>query len=339
MKRYLVPLLKLLISVGILSWLFSKAWRENQLQAFFEADKNWLGIACAFAACLAAHLISFFRWQLFVRAINLPFTFADALRIGFIGLFFNLFAFGVIGGDALRAFYVTRQIRHRVAEAIASVILDRFIGVLTMFSIAAIAFLCWDPRESQLDSESFGVIRFIGLTATTGAGVGLLFMLSMIFTPWIAKTQLFTRLVGLPVIGKTLEQVAHVVLAYRSKPPLIAIGFLLSLAVNGCFLIAIYLVADSITDSHPSLAAHFLIEPISMVANAVPLPGGIGGMELVLGFLYEAFSADQQVADFGIVVALGFRFMLLLVSALGAVIWFFNRKTLKTELKQSAPAA
>ncbi len=57
-----------------------------------------------------------------------------------------------------------------------------------------------------------------------------------------------------------------------------------------------------------------------MVANAVPLPGGVGGMETAMTVLYEAFSCQT-----GLVVAFGFRFSLLAVSAIGAVFWFMNR--------------
>jgi hypothetical protein len=94
----------------------------------------------------------------------------------------------------------------------------------------------------------------------------------------------------------------------------------MSIGVNVCFVISIYSIARGLTQSYPSLSAHFLIEPISMVANAAPLPGGLGGMELALSFLYETFSCKT-----GVIVAFAFRFALLCISALGAVFWFMNR--------------
>ena len=68
----------------------------------------------------------------------------DAIRIGFIGSFFGLFAFGIIGSDTLRAFYVTRQAKDRMPEAICSVVADRIVGLITMFSFASVAFLLLD---------------------------------------------------------------------------------------------------------------------------------------------------------------------------------------------------
>ena len=79
-----------------------------------------------------------------VRALGLPFTCFDAIRIGFIGSFFGLFAFGIIGSDTLRAFYVTRQVKNRMPEAICSVVADRIVGLITMFSFASVAFMMLD---------------------------------------------------------------------------------------------------------------------------------------------------------------------------------------------------
>ena len=73
-----------------------------------------------------------------------------------------------------------------------------------------------------------------------------------------------------------------------------------------------------------------------MTANAVPLPGGLGGMEVVLSYLYEAMSDSNQEGQFGVSVAFSFRIMLLSLAALGAIAWFMSRKQIKT-LVDEAP--
>ena len=64
-----------------------------------------------------------------------------------------------------------------------------------------------------------------------------------------------------------------------------------------------------------------------MVANAAPLPGGLGGMELAMDFLYDAFSYQT-----GVIVAFALRFSLLCVSAIGAAFWFMNRSQIADAL-------
>ena len=135
---------KCAVSLAILGYLFYGASQNGQWQELRETPKQWGWVAIGFFGCLAAMLVSFYRWQLLVRALNLPFRLIDSIRIGFIGLFFGLFAFGVVGNDSLRAFYAARQAKDRVSAAITSVLADRVIGLITMFTIATIAFCSVD---------------------------------------------------------------------------------------------------------------------------------------------------------------------------------------------------
>ncbi|MFK7767152.1 MAG: lysylphosphatidylglycerol synthase transmembrane domain-containing protein [Mariniblastus sp.] len=319
-KSHALTALKFGASIAILWFLFNKPEQREQFEAFFSTPKRWGWIAFAFASCVAAHLIGFFRWRLMVRALDLPFSVLDAIRIGFIGLFFNLVAFGVLGGDTLRAFYVTRQMKDRAPEAISSVIADRVIGLLTMFLVASCAYLCFDTTSLESMPDKLNMVNFVGratliVTAIGFGGVGVIF-----FTPKLASTHWYQKLLEQPKIGGIGKRLTSVVLMYRSKPRTIAMSFSMSVGVNLFFAITIFAMACGLTDSFPSFGNHFLIEPISMVSNAVPLPGGVGGMETAMTVLYEAFSCST-----GLIVAIGFRISLFAVSAIGAVFWFLNR--------------
>ena len=320
-KRNLITAIKFALSIAILAYLFNTARQDDQFDGFLTSQKHWGWIALGFLGCLGAHLISFFRWRVMVRALDLPFTMFDAVRIGFISSFFSLFAFGVLGGDTLRAFYVTRQIRDRAPEAICSVIADRVLGLLTMFSFASVAFLMLDT--ASIASEHPGklaTLNYACMIVLAFTAVGIAGVITVFLSPQIVKTNWYRRLYTLPRIGSIISRLTEVVLVYRSKPGAVMICVLMSVGVNLCFVVSIYSMAAGLTQSYPSLANHFLIEPISMVANAAPLPGGLGGMELAVKFLYEAFSYNT-----GVIVAFSFRFALLCISALGAVFWFMNR--------------
>lgn len=271
--------------------------------------------------CLGAHLISFFRWRVMVRALDLPFTKFDAIRIGFISSFFSLFAFGVIGGDTLRAFYVTRQMRDRAPEAVCSVIADRVVGLLTMFTFASAAFLLLDTASiASAHPGKMATLNYACLIVLACTSLGVAGVITVVLAPQILKTNWNLKLYALPRFGPIILRLTEVVLVYRSKPGAVLSCVLMSVGVNLCFVVSIYSMAAGLTQSYPSIASHFLIEPISMVANAAPLPGGLGGMELALNFLYEAFSCET-----GVIVAFSFRFALLCISALGAAFWFLNR--------------
>ena len=279
------------MSIGILAWLFNKAWQDDQFQTIAQSPKDWRWLGLAVVACFAAHLLGFWRWRVMVRALDLPFTFVDATRIGFIGCFFNLFAFGVIGGDSLRAFYVCRQIKDKTPQAIGSVIADRVIGLLTMFSVAAIAFAVFDfSTIDSLNPKKLAAVKFAARIATVVSITGFIGLFTVMFVPKITQTPLYRRLIQVPRIGTIIARLADVFHGYASRPGAILIAIVLSLGVNVFFAVTIFAIASGIAGAHPTFSEHFLIEPIAMVANAVPLPGGLGGMEFALDFLYQSFS-------------------------------------------------
>ncbi|MDA7885126.1 flippase-like domain-containing protein [Mariniblastus sp.] len=321
-KRNLITVIKFSLSISILWYLFTTAQKDDQFENFLSQPKYWGWVGLGFISCILANLISFLRWRVMVRALGIPFTYFDAIRIGFIGSFFGLFAFGIIGSDTLRAFYVTRQVKDRMPEAICSVVADRVVGLITMFSFASLAFLLLDFEDiatahpGKLQTLNYACRVVLGVTVMCLVGV-----FSVILAPHLEKTKTFQWLLQLPRIGKLFEKLSDVVLTYRSQPKAVLLAVVMSLGVNLCFVISIYSLAIGLTNSAPSFSDHLLIEPISMVANAAPLPGGLGGMELALKFLYEAFSCET-----GVIVGFAFRFSLLCVSALGAIFWFLNRK-------------
>ena len=336
-SKRLIFAAKVCISIGILAYLFSNVSSTGQWQELLDSPKRWHWVALGGLACLASNLISFYRWQLMVQALGVPFRFRDATRIGFIGLFFGLFAFGVVGGDSLRAFYATRHAKDKVSEAVTSVLADRLIGLLTMFSIAAIAFLFFDAADlAREHAKQAAALKFVGWFVIACTAAGYTGMTLLYFTPKFAKTNWFKKLTATPKIGSIIKKLAAAIGLYRDRLAVIAAAFALSVGVNLCFVASIFALANGLTTGNPSIGEHFVIEPIAMVSNAAPLPGGIGGMEFAMKYLYLAFGSEN-----GVIVGFAFRFALLLVSAIGAIVWFFNRDQvaqIESEAEQLVPA-
>ena len=323
---------KVLISISILSYLFYSAWQQGEWEQLRDSPKRWHWVGLGVLACLSANLISFYRWYLLVRALDVPFKLVDAVRIGFIGAFFGLVAFGVVAGDSLRAFYATRHVKNRTPEAITSVLVDRLIGLMTMFSIATVAFLFFNPAElGDQHSEEIRILVLIGWFVVACTACGYVGMTILFFTPQLSKTKLFHWIIGLPKVGPVIAKLTGAISLYRDRLPTIAAAFLLSVAVNLCFVTALYSLATGLTENNPSLTDHFVIEPIAMVSNAVPLPGGIGGMEFAMQYLYIAFGSSN-----GVVVGFAMRFSFLLVHAIGGIVWFQNREQVADIEKQAA---
>lgn len=325
-KKLFFATIKIGLSATILGWLYYQARQEDQFSEIAAREKNWHWLILALMACLMAHVISFYRWKVLVRALDIPFTTRDAIRIGFIGAFFGyVFLLGVVAGDSLRVFYVARDAREKIAEVICTVFADRAIGMLTMFTFASIGFLVLGMDfEGATNQEKVEVIRFLCRLVVTATAMGWLVVAAFLLSPKIESSRLVIWLQSLPKIGRIIVQLADVVRLYRRQLGTLAKCFGLSLLVNFCLVATIYLIPLGINVQHPALSKHFLMSPISMAANAVPLP--MGGMELMLSYFYDAMSIVGSESNYGIVVAFTFRFMLLMLAAIGAIAWFANRR-------------
>lgn len=289
---------------------------------------HWL--ALALLTMLLAFLASYIRWQQLSVAIGLELETSAAIQLGFIGSFFNIVTIGVVGGDSLRAFYAARHSPGRIPEAILSVFIDRVIGLIVMCGFAATAFwINGVPGEETIEKQAiaFGC-NFAGVASMCGC-VALLVML---FVPGLKYWKVMRWAVALPKIGDLLERVMDAAALYGQRKIVIVKAILLSVITNTMFSITIYLVGLSITQSPPTLNDHFVIAPISMVANSLPLPGGIGGMEAALAYLYSCFGRDG-----GLLVALGYRLCILSVSLIGWVVWLMSSNRLKSANPHAMP--
>ncbi len=335
MKNWIIPV-KIAISVLILTFLAIRAVKENQFAALVDSPRYWPWLAAGVLACLAAHVVATYRWYLLSRSLALSLTFYDAMRIGLIGVFFGIVAFGVVGTDALRAYYVARQSPGRRTDAVATVFIDRVVGLLTMF-LAAFLGLFFGALAAQQDSVTgtLAAIRYICWFAGGAFAAGLVGLVLALAAPSLKRFAWFHRMETFPLVGPLLRRLVRVMKLYRGQLGKLGIGFVLSAGVNLCYVAAIYFVARFVSIQHPTLGDHLTIAPISMVANAVPLPGGIGGMEAALDLLYQTYAKNLHQPQIGVVVAFVFRLLLLSVAALGAAAWFTLPARQREELRHA----
>ena len=156
-------------------------------------------------------------------------------------------------------------------------------------------------------------------------------MILILVFPGFLRWPLFRAITSLPKIGPTIKRLLSVILVYRRNKPQMFSAFLNSMSVNALLSISIFAIAHGISDSHPSLMQHMVISPVVMIANAAPLPGGLGGMEMGLDLMYKAFSTVDAPAEHGFIVALGYRVVLLIIASIGVVFYFVKKPVMAME--------
>src|SRR5690606_34271026 len=127
--------------------------------------------------CGVAFLLTFTRWYLLVTAQDLPFRWQDSVRLGFLGILFTYVAPGAVGGDIVKAMLIAREQPSRKATAVASVVLDRILGLIALFIVGAGASLLFLPWAEN------NWLRAILAVLWGGAGGGLVALILALHTP------------------------------------------------------------------------------------------------------------------------------------------------------------
>jgi uncharacterized protein (TIRG00374 family) len=85
--------------------------------------------------------LSFVRWHLLIRAQGIDIRLVDTLRLGALGFALIFVSPGAIGGDFFKAMFLAHGQPGRRTEAVATVVADRIIGLLTMMLLASVGIL------------------------------------------------------------------------------------------------------------------------------------------------------------------------------------------------------
>src|SRR5262249_2033032 len=129
-------LLRLVVSVSLLAWL---GWRTDWAQVGVAFRHLRLGLwLAAVGLYVVTQCVSSLRWQLLARPLGFTPSLARCTAFYFIGMYFNLFLPTSVGGDVVRAMYLSGGPGRRL-NAFLSVFLDRSTGLLVLLALACVA--------------------------------------------------------------------------------------------------------------------------------------------------------------------------------------------------------
>ena len=241
-------------------------WRNSdQIKKVLGRPLDLRLFGLAFLVYLIGMVLTFVRWFFLVRVIEPKFKLSATLVLGSIGMVFNLVIPGAVGGDLIKASYLGRM-RIKRTQAIASMVIDRILGLLALFILAAVAgAIAWPgaPRE----------VRTLAVLAWLAVIAGFL-VLTVIFA------QLLTRL--FPGVGNSQSRIGLIIAelremstTYRGRLDVVAGCLAISIFTHGLNVVAFFLVGRMLypyPEMPTTLAQHFLMVPLTLFTMAVPVP-------------------------------------------------------------------
>ena len=142
LPSYVKVFVKLAITVAALWYVFS---RLNLQEVFGTiAQSKFLYLAGALILFVLSKLVSSLRLNKFLVSTGIILSEKANMKLYLLGMYYNLFLPGGIGGDGYKIYLLNRKYEVRTRKIFWSVMMDRIIGVVALFCMAVVLF-CFIP--------------------------------------------------------------------------------------------------------------------------------------------------------------------------------------------------
>jgi uncharacterized membrane protein YbhN (UPF0104 family) len=324
MKKTLITILQLTVTVGLLYWVFhDPSVRAAMRVAIREAHYRWL--AAAIVAYLIVELAAVVRWQILLKVQGIRLS---APRVGglfLIGMFYNQFLPGGTGGDIVKTYLLWKETPDNKPGALLAILFDRLVGLIALIIITGVLiFLRYDwltrdvgisPAEGQLQNPRFYVWVVLIVFGSSVVFVASTFIMSG-----------FNLLRFLPHRFPGREKLIEISAAYhlyahhwRATTAAFGASLVCHLGTFATFLCVAYAFRANV-----ALIDFFAIMPVERTISSLPISfAGVGTREFVLQvMLLNLCGVPREVTR--LIGLMGFT-VILFCCLPGGIVYFFYK--------------
>lgn len=308
-KKTITTIIKALISIALMVYLFSKIDIREVWQLFQNVKVPYL--IAALILYITGQIICAYRWKIIAFVMDFKNSYWEFIQYYFAGMFFSLFLPTLVGGDIGRCYLITKG-NKKIREAIITVLADRGTGLAVLFLMAglSVSLLKWGNIPQQL---VWGV-----LIANACLIIGII-------VPFFAGGLL--RLLG---------NTGELALNFWKRPAVLLHSILISMIFQTLIIIIHVFIGLSIGINIPWTFYFFLIP---LVATVSMLPVSISGIGLREGAFVYFFSYASVPRAEALTFAFGWFVIVLIASLIGGLGLLKNSglswKQLKKEKNES----
>lgn len=131
--------IKLLLSTLLLYFVFRQIDAKRLISTL--ESINLFYFSLAFLLYNLSKIISAVRLNYFFKEITINLPLWQNLRLYYVGMFYNMFLPGGIGGDGYKAYILKKHYDKKLAPIIKALLFDRISGLIALIFLAALLFL------------------------------------------------------------------------------------------------------------------------------------------------------------------------------------------------------
>ncbi len=315
MKPYLFTLLKVIISLGLLAFLFASVGTARMAAIAAQADYRFL--AAAILLWFGSVLFSVWKWSLMLEAQGIHVPFRALMAHYYIGLFFNNFL-PMVGQDVVRAYGIARYTA-RAHEVAISVLVDRMIGLLAFIIGGAVMSVAIVTMYGRSDLTQLALVTCLMALAVLSLFASILSRRLRALVKYLFHFPL------LKILLPTYQKLSEALLPYRHDAHVLFVGYLLATASMVITHFVNWLVNFGV-HANVGLEYIFLFNALVVFAPLIiPSVGGLGVTQGAFVYLYATLG-KSTTPELAFAMGLMMQLVVILSSLPGAVLWWRGRE-------------
>jgi uncharacterized membrane protein YbhN (UPF0104 family) len=136
LRKKLITVAKIAISAILIYFIFTKVDFKEVLDIVRKTNPFYLVLAILFF--VASKVLASVRLNLFFHELGIKLTQKSNLKLYLLGMFYNLFLPGGIGGDAYKGYLIKKKFEVDTKKMVSVLVLDRLSGLLLLFIYACV---------------------------------------------------------------------------------------------------------------------------------------------------------------------------------------------------------
>lgn len=254
-RKSIFTALKIIFSVVLIYFIFTKVNFGDVISVIKKAHVAYLLLALLLF--LISKTFNALRLNLYFHSIAIPLTHASNFKLYLLGMFYNLFLPGGIGGDAYKGYVIQKKYKTSTRKVVSVLLLDRLSGML-LIGVFACCFAVF------VDAPLLQQFKWVFLLAIPAAIVSF----------WLVVKKYFNYTLGV-----------------------FWMSFFYSFLVQGIQLLAILAILQALNITNNTTAYLFIFMVSSVVSVIPLTIGGIGSREVTFlyGADWLGLQADTAI--------------------------------------------
>jgi len=179
--------LKVAVSVAALCIVFQNIDQSRLVHLFTSVNLGWF--ALGFLLYNLSKVVSAFRLSVYFLANGIQISNKENLNLYYLGMFYNLFLPGGIGGDAYKVWLISRHPNYTAKLTLQSILFDRFSGTMALGAFCCV-FGWW-----AFPNLPFREVLLVALLVSVPLFYTATYILARPFIPSFTRTSLLSMVV------------------------------------------------------------------------------------------------------------------------------------------------